>query len=51
MARTVHVIFTPMHRMGVGGIPRRYYDYPEVFIVGNAVATAGTLGMRMLVIM
>ena len=47
---TVHIIFTPIHSIGVGGIPRRYYDYPDIFIVGNAIATYGTLGIRILTV-
>nr|YP_010316101.1 cytochrome c oxidase subunit I [Hydroides elegans]UNA71669.1 cytochrome c oxidase subunit 1 [Hydroides elegans] len=45
---TVHMIFTPMHSIGLGGMPRRYYDYPESFTLGNATASCGTLGMALM---
>lgn len=46
----MHLIFTPMHSIGISGMPRRYYDYPEVYASGNGVATSGTLGISILVV-
>lgn len=39
----VHLTFTPIHPNGIGGIPRRYSDFPDVFRSNNFVSTYGSL--------
>lgn len=36
-------LYGPMFYLGVKGMPRRYYDYDEIFHAGNIVSTLGAL--------
>lgn len=35
-------LYTPMFYLGVVGMPRRYYDYDEIFHAGNIISTMGS---------